>query len=111
MVKLIERGLVEDGYAVDVTSTGEDALEMARASPFDVIVLDLVLPGIDGLEVCRELRRNDVSTPVLILTARDGADDRAAGLASGADDYMTKPFSFVELLGRLRSLASSTDVG
>jgi two-component system OmpR family response regulator len=104
MAALIRRGLVEEGYAADVAQTGEEALWMARATPYDVIVLDLMLPGRDGLEVCRELRENGVWSPILMLTARDGLEDKVSGLDSGADDYLSKPFSFAELLARLRAL-------
>jgi two-component system OmpR family response regulator len=105
MAALIRRGLVEEGYAADVARTGEEALWMARATPYDAIVLDLMLPGRDGLEVCGELRGSGVWSPILMLTARDGVEDRVNGLDSGADDYLTKPFSFAELLARLRALA------
>jgi two-component system, OmpR family, response regulator len=104
MAALIRRGLVEEGYAADVARTGDDAVWMARATPYDAIVLDLMLPGRDGLEVCRELRETGVWSPILVLTARDGVEDRVEGLDSGADDYLTKPFSFAELLARLRAL-------
>jgi two-component system, OmpR family, response regulator len=104
MAALLRRGLAEEGYAADVARTGEDALWMARATPYDAIVLDVMLPGADGFEVCRELRSSGVWSPVLILTARDGVQDRVAGLDTGADDYLTKPFSFAELLARLRAL-------
>ena len=105
MAGLIRRGLREEGLAADVAAEGEDALWMARASDYDAIVLDVMLPGIDGFEVCRRLRADGVWTPVLMLTARDAIDDRVGGLDGGADDYLTKPFSFAELLARLRALA------
>jgi two-component system OmpR family response regulator len=105
MATLIRRGLSEEGAAVDVARTGEDALWMADAAPYDAVVLDVMLPGIDGFETCRRLRDNGVWTPVLLLTARDSVDDRVAGLDGGADDYLTKPFSFAELSARLRALA------
>ena len=105
MAGLLRRGLVEEGYAADVARTGEDALWMARSVEYDAIVLDLMLPKIDGFEVCRGLRDSGVWTPVLMLTARDAVEDRVAGLDAGADDYLPKPFSFVELLARLRALA------
>jgi len=101
---LIRRGLVEEGYAADVAGTGEDALWMAEATPYDAIVLDVVLPGRSGIEVCRSLRDNGVWTPILMLTARDGVEDRVSGLDSGADDYLCKPFAFADLLARLRAL-------
>jgi two-component system, OmpR family, response regulator len=105
MAGLIRRGLREEGYAADVTGTGDDALWMAAATEYDAIVLDVLLPGTNGFDVCRELRRSGVWSPVLMLTARGSVDDRVAGLDAGADDYLTKPFSFVELLARLRALA------
>jgi two-component system OmpR family response regulator len=101
---LLARGLREEGHAADVADRGEDALWMAAAAPYDAIVLDIMLPGIDGLDTCRELRRRGVWTPVLMLTARDAVGDRVTGLDAGADDYLTKPFSFDELLARLRAL-------
>jgi two-component system OmpR family response regulator len=104
MAGLLRRGLVEEGHAADVATSGEDALWMAQAHPYEAIVLDVMLPGVDGFETCRRLRHAGVWTPVLMLTARDGVDDRVAGLDVGADDYLTKPFSFAELLARLRAL-------
>jgi two-component system OmpR family response regulator len=104
MAALIRRGLVEEGYAADIARTGEDAIWMASSTPYDAILLDVMLPGRDGFDVCRELRRTGVWTPILMLTARDGVEDRVAGLDSGADDYLSKPFSFAELLARLRAL-------
>ena len=102
--ELLGRGLREEGWAADLADRGEDALWMARAVDYDAIVLDLMLPGVDGLEVCRRLRSEGVWSPVLMLTARDGIEDRVSGLDTGADDYPTKPFSFEELLARLRAL-------
>jgi two-component system OmpR family response regulator len=104
MAALIRRGLVEEGYAADVARTGEEALWRARATPYDAIVLDVMLPGRSGLDVCRELRESGVWSPILMLTARDGVEDKVSGLDSGADDYLSKPFSFAELLARLRAL-------
>jgi two-component system OmpR family response regulator len=104
MAALIRRGLTEEGYAADVARSGEDAVVMAASTPYDAIVLDVMLSGIDGFAVCRELRERGVWTPILMLTARDDVEDRVAGLDSGADDYLTKPFSFAELLARLRAL-------
>ena len=104
MAALVRRGLIEDGAAVDVAKSGEDALWMAAATPYDAIVLDVMLPGIDGFETCRRLRADGVWTPVLLLTARDAVEDRVAGLDGGADDYVAKPFSFAELSARLRAL-------
>ena len=105
MAGLLRRGLEQHGLLVDVAPSGEDALWMAATSPFDVLVLDIMLPGIDGFETCRKLRADGVSSPILMLTARDGVGDRVAGLDEGADDYLIKPFSFAELLARLRALA------
>ena len=105
MAGLLVRGLREDGHAVDVARTGDDALWMGQAVEYDAVVLDLMLPGLDGVSVCRAWRENGVWTPVLMLTARDGVEDRVAGLDAGADDYLRKPFSFAELNARLRALA------
>ncbi len=104
MARLIRRGLVDEGYAADVVANGEDAIWRAGATEYDVIVLDVMLPGLNGFQVCSELRKNGVWSPVLMLTARDAVEDRVAGLDTGADDYLTKPFSFAELLARLRAL-------
>ena len=104
MAGLIRRGLREEGMAVDVAARGEDALWMAGSTEFDAIILDLMLPGIDGFETCRRLRDDGVWAPILMLTARDAVEDRVAGLDHGADDYLLKPFSFAELLARLRAL-------
>jgi len=104
MAGLVRRGLVEDGHAADVAGSGEDAVWMAQAHTYDAIVLDVMLPGLSGFETCRRLRNEGVWTPVLMLTARDGVQDRVSGLDAGADDYLTKPFSFAELLARLRAL-------
>jgi two-component system OmpR family response regulator len=105
MAALIRRGLREEGLVADVARTGEDALWMAGSTEFDAIVLDVMLPGLDGFETCRRLRADGVWAPILMLTARDAVEDRVAGLDSGADDYLVKPFSFAELLARLRALA------
>jgi two-component system OmpR family response regulator len=104
MARLIHRGLVEQGFAADVAANGEDAVRMAVAEPYDAMVLDVMLPGIDGFQTCRTLRSKEVSTPLLMLTARGAVEDRVAGLDGGADDYLTKPFSFSELVARLRAL-------
>jgi two-component system OmpR family response regulator len=104
LAALLARGLREEGHAADVASHGDEAIWMAQAVPFDAIVLDVMLPGIDGFEVCRRLRASDVWAPVLMLTAREAVDDRVAGLDAGADDYLAKPFAFDELLARLRAL-------
>jgi two-component system, OmpR family, response regulator len=105
MATLIRRGLVHEGLAADVAGNGEDALWMAQAHDYDAIVLDVMLPSLDGFEVSRRLRGSGVWAPVLMLTARDSIDDRVAGLDSGADDYLVKPFAFAELLARLRAIA------
>jgi two-component system, OmpR family, response regulator len=104
MASLIRRGLQKEGMAADLAGNGEDALGRAQATEYDAIILDLMLPGIDGFEVCRRLRDEGVWTPILMLTARDAVRDRVAGLDGGADDYLTKPFSYAELLARLRAL-------
>jgi two-component system OmpR family response regulator len=108
--QLLARGLREEGYAADLADRGEEALWMATAVGYDAIVLDVMLPGLDGFEVCRRLRDGSVWTPVLMLTARDAVDDRVAGLDAGADDYLSKPFSFEELLARLRALTRRAPV-
>jgi len=105
MASLVRRGLTEEGHAADVAVRGEDALWMAQSHSYDAIVLDVVLPGLSGFETCRRLRSSGVWAPVLMLTARDGVEDRVAGLDVGADDYLVKPFSFAELLARLRAVA------
>ena len=105
MATLVARGLREEGHAADIAAHGEDALWMANAAPYDAIVLDVMLPGLDGFATCRQLRQQGVWAPVLMLTARDAVGDRVDGLDAGADDYLLKPFSFAELLARLRALA------
>ena len=104
MAGLLRRALEEEGYAVDVAAGGEDALWLGTENPYDAIVLDLMLPDLDGFEVSRRLREAGGWSPVLMLTARDAVADRVSGLDAGADDYLTKPFSFAELLARLRAL-------
>jgi two-component system OmpR family response regulator len=101
----IRRGLQAEDIVADVATNGEDGLWMAGATEFDVLVLDVMLPGIDGFETCRRLREAEVWTPIIMLTARDAIEDRVQGLDQGADDYLTKPFSLAELLARLRALA------
>jgi two-component system OmpR family response regulator len=108
--ELLGRGLREEGYATDVADRGEEALWMARAVPYDAIVLDVMLPGADGFEICERLRSGGIWTPVLMLTARDSVEDRVGGLDAGADDYLTKPFAFEELIARLRALTRRTPV-
>ena len=102
--KLLAKGLHEEGFVVDVAPTGEEGEEQAAVNEYDVIVLDWLLPGKDGIAVCHALRARDLSTPILMLTARDGLADRVKGLSTGADDYLTKPFAFAELLARIRAL-------
>lgn len=101
----VKRSLEEAGYAVDAVFTGRDALDWTEATSYDLIILDIMLPIMDGLTVCRELRQRGNSTPVLMLTARDDIDDRVNGLDAGADDYLVKPFAMKELLARLRALS------
>jgi two-component system OmpR family response regulator len=104
MASLLRRGLTEEGYAVDVAANGVDGVWLATEEAFDAILLDVVLPDIDGFEVCRRLRRAGRWAPLLMLTARDNVSDRVRGLDAGADDYLTKPFAFEELFARVRSL-------
>jgi two-component system OmpR family response regulator len=110
LASLLKRGLTEEGHVAEVAHRGEDALWMARATAYDAVVLDVMLPGMDGLATCRELRAREIWTPVLMLTARDAVDDRVRGLDAGADDYLAKPFSFSELLARLRALVRRAPV-
>lgn len=110
MARALRRGLEQEGYAVDTAGDGEDGLFQGTENPYDVIVLDVMLPKLDGFEVCRRLRESGRWAPVLMLTARDGVGDRIAGLDVGADDYLVKPFSFGELLARLRALLRRSPV-
>ena len=100
----IKKGLEEETYAVDVAVDGEEGFAMAEANQYDLIVLDLMLPKIDGLEVLTRCRENKINTPIILLTAKDSVEDKVTGLNKGADDYLTKPFAFSELLARIRSL-------
>ncbi|HEY0544477.1 MAG TPA: response regulator transcription factor [Pyrinomonadaceae bacterium] len=104
IARFVSQGLREQAYAVDVTADGEDALYKAAINDYDAVILDVMIPGRDGFEVCRELRAAGSSVPVIMLTARDAIQDRIAGLDTGADDYLTKPFEVAELLARLRAL-------
>jgi two-component system OmpR family response regulator len=104
LATLLHKGLTEERHAVDLAGSGEDGLDWVSVGEYDAIVLDVMLPGIDGLEVCRRLRREAVYTPVLLLTARDAIADRVQGLDAGADDYLVKLVAFVELAARLRAL-------
>jgi two-component system, OmpR family, response regulator len=109
MARLLKRGLEEEGHAVDVAADGPDGLWMATENDYAAIVLDLMLPGFDGVELCRRLRAQGSWVPVLMLTARDAVGDRVRGLDAGADDYLVKPFSLLELAARLRALARRDD--
>lgn len=100
----IQKGLVQEGYQADVSFSGTDGLDMASTIDYDVIILDLMLPGMDGLTVCKTLREQDIHTPILMLTAKSQLSDKLIGFQVGADDYLTKPFAFEELLARLKSL-------
>ncbi|MCR4433877.1 MAG: response regulator transcription factor [Caldiserica bacterium] len=100
----LKRGLEEQGYAVDAAFTGSEALDWVQAAPYDLIILDIMLPEIDGITLCRELRARGMRMPILMLTARDAIEDRVTGLDAGADDYLIKPFAFNELLARVRAL-------
>lgn len=102
---MINKGLSESGYSVTVAPDGHIGLDMALNNHFDIIILDIMLPGVNGLELCKKLRRNDIGTPILMLTALDSTENIVSGLDNGADDYMTKPFKFPELEARLRNLA------
>jgi|ERR1051326_1888539 two-component system copper resistance phosphate regulon response regulator CusR len=104
LVRSMRKGLSEQSYAVDVASDGGGAIEYASVNPYDAIVLDVMIPPPDGFEVCRRLRDGGITSPILMLTARDAVDDRVHGLDCGADDYLVKPFDFSELLARLRAL-------
>jgi len=109
MARLVKRALEEEGHAVDIAGTGPDGLWMATENPYAAILLDVMLPGFDGFELCRRLRENGIWVPVLMLTARDEIGDRVRGLDAGADDYLVKPFSLLELAARLRALARRDD--
>lgn len=105
LARALRRGLVESDFTVDIANTGDDAFDLASSTDFDIILLDVMLPGKDGVAVCRELRERGIQTSVIMLTARDAVADRVRGLDAGADDYLIKPFSFSELLARLRALS------
>jgi DNA-binding response OmpR family regulator len=104
LCSVVRRGLIEEAYAVDVAYDGEDGEYMASVNSYDLVILDIMMPKKDGIEVCEELRAKGINTPILMLTARDAVEDRVRGLDAGADDYMVKPFSFNELLARVRAL-------
>ncbi len=101
---IIKRGLLEEAYAVDLAYDGEEGEYLAEVNPYDLIILDIMLPNKDGIEVCQELRAKKINTPILMLTAKDTVEDRVRGLDTGADDYLVKPFAFSELLARVRAL-------
>jgi DNA-binding response OmpR family regulator len=104
IANFLRRGLLEESYAVDVAGDGEDALYKFEINEYDLVILDLLIPKVDGINVCRKIREVNTSTPILILTAKDATEDKIKGLDAGADDYMTKPFSFSELSARVRAL-------
>ena len=107
----VSRGLTEQGYAVDVATDGEESLQWSDVASFDLVVLDVMLPRLSGMDVCQTLRDRGFQAPILMLTARDGVEDRVRGLDSGADDYLVKPFAFAELLARLRALTPQAPTG
>ncbi|GAC1321036.1 MAG: response regulator transcription factor [Chloroflexota bacterium] len=109
VARFIQRGLEEEHYAVDIAASGEDALAFVDVTSYDLIVLDVMLPGISGVEVCRRLREQRNTVPILMLTARDALEDKVVGLDVGADDYLTKPFAFAEFLARVRALLRRQD--
>lgn len=104
VANFIKKGLVEEHYAVDLAVDGEEGKALALANSYDLIILDIMIPGINGIELCKEIRLKKIQTPVLMLTAKDSVKDKVAGLDSGADDYLTKPFSFEEFIARIRAL-------
>ena len=104
LADVTKRALIEDGYVVDIAQNGQTALDMFEINTYDVIVLDIMLPEINGIEVCQTIRKKDLDIPIIMVTARDGFGDRVTGLDSGADDYLVKPFSFDELSARIRAL-------
>jgi len=103
IARFVAKGLREQAYAVDVSSNGDDALYQSEINTYDLVILDVMIPGRNGFEVCREIRKSGQRMPILMLTARDAVEDRITGLDHGADDYLTKPFEFRELLARLRA--------
>src|SRR5437588_5609981 len=109
LATLLRRVLVEERHSVDVANDGEAGLDLAASDTYDLVVLDVMLPGVDGVEICRQMREADVHTPVLMLTARGAVEDRVAGLNAGADDYLVKPFAMEELLARVNALLRRRD--
>jgi len=104
LCNIIKRGLVEESYAVDIAFNGEEGEYLAEVNSYDLVILDIMMPGNNGIEVCRNLRAKNINTPVMMLTAKDAVEDRVKGLDAGADDYLIKPFAFGELLARVRAL-------
>ncbi len=104
LANVLKKGLIEDGFAVDQSFDGEEGQYLAESEQYDLIILDIMLPKINGLQLCQELRKKNITTPVLLLTAKSTMEDKVAGLDSGADDYITKPFSFIELRSRIHAL-------
>jgi DNA-binding response OmpR family regulator len=104
LCNIVKRGLIEEAYAVDVAYDGEEGEYLAEVNPYDLIILDIMMPKKDGIEVCHELRSKNINIPIMMLTAKDAVEDRVKGLDAGADDYMVKPFAFSELLARIRAL-------
>lgn len=111
IARFLQRGLAEAGYAVDLVERGDEALDWIAAAEYDMLILDWLLPGLDGVSLCREIRRRGLRVPILMLTARDTVEQRVTGLDAGADDYLTKPFAFAELLARLRALLRREPLG
>ena len=109
IAKFIKRGLKEEGYVVDISSDGEDGHFLASTNDYDLMILDLMLPKMDGLTLCRKIRGEKINTPVIILTAKDATKDKVTGLDAGANDYLTKPFAFEELLARIRAILRKGD--
>jgi DNA-binding response OmpR family regulator len=110
VARFIKKGLEEEGYVIDLAANGEEGLSLVSGKSYDLIILDIMLPGMSGIDLCRAIRRMNISSPVLMLTAKDSVGDKVAGLDSGADDYLTKPFSFEEFLARVRAhLRRKTD--
>lgn len=105
IAQALKKGLTQERFTVDIAATGDEGYDLAASEPYDLIILDLMLPGMDGLTICQKLRQNEITTPILMLTAKGQLDDKVAGLDSGADDYLTKPFAFEELLARVRALS------
>ena len=104
LCNIVKRGLIEEAYAVDVAYDGEEGEYLAEVNPYDLIILDIMMPKKDGIEVCHELRSKNINIPIMMLTAKDAVEDRVKGLDAGADDYLVKPFAFSELLARIRAL-------